>query len=241
MSYIKHILVIALLICGTFLGYGFVSGGNIFFDTEISSEEALSKYVFLDSDTLNSTIISYTSNRSLEAYTLHSSCNTRSRYLSENGGVYYFKIEYVDDLCTNPYVYLSYQGGILSNTQLTLSLIRQGELVDYFGDFPEEELVKVSTVYNRMITSLQLFKTIDTSLVTDDAYGYLEKHRKYHEYVYRDQVLRSVLTGRQEAYISPVPGYQISEKTNKIPNAGRPYRNSYTDGIHHGWDIDAPK
>jgi murein DD-endopeptidase MepM/ murein hydrolase activator NlpD len=37
-----------------------------------------------------------------------------------------------------------------------------------------------------------------------------------------------------------VPWYKISRERNKIPNAWRPYRKSYTDGIHHGWDIVAP-
>ncbi len=46
--------------------------------------------------------------------------------------------------------------------------------------------------------------------------------------------------GRDKKYISPVPGYHIQKQANKVPNAGRPYRAWYTDGIHHGWDIDAP-
>ena len=27
---------------------------------------------------------------------------------------------------------------------------------------------------------------------------------------------------------------------SKLPNSGRPFRAETTDGIHHGWDIDAP-
>jgi len=29
----------------------------------------------------------------------------------------------------------------------------------------------------------------------------------------------------------------IPTSTSRIPNAGRQYREKYTDGIHHGWDF----
>ena len=34
-----------------------------------------------------------------------------------------------------------------------------------------------------------------------------------------------------------MPGSQIPTKSSYLPNAGRPYRAGYTDGIHHGWDF----
>ncbi len=49
--------------------------------------------------------------------------------------------------------------------------------------------------------------------------------------------LQNLLKQRAQKYLVPVAGYNISTKHSKIPNAGRPYRASYTDGIHHGWDV----
>jgi murein DD-endopeptidase MepM/ murein hydrolase activator NlpD len=49
--------------------------------------------------------------------------------------------------------------------------------------------------------------------------------------------LQDLLQQRTEKYLVPVSGYNISTKHSRIPNAGRPYRESYTDGIHHGWDV----
>ena len=52
--------------------------------------------------------------------------------------------------------------------------------------------------------------------------------------------MQKIISARNKKYISPVPGKSVVEKFTKIPNSGRPYRAGYTDGIHHGWDIDAP-
>lgn len=51
----------------------------------------------------------------------------------------------------------------------------------------------------------------------------------------------NILQARAHKYISPVSGGHISENYSKIPNAARPYRAAYTDGIHHGWDVKAQK
>jgi hypothetical protein len=63
---------------------------------------------------------------------------------------------------------------------------------------------------------------------------------EYYITTYKQQILSQILEGRAKKYISPVRGYDIQDDANKIPNAGRPYRAEYTDGIHRGWDIDAP-
>jgi hypothetical protein len=49
--------------------------------------------------------------------------------------------------------------------------------------------------------------------------------------------LQEIQKKRAKKYLVPVAGYNISREHSRIPNAGRPYRESYTDGIHHGWDV----
>ena len=36
-------------------------------------------------------------------------------------------------------------------------------------------------------------------------------------------------------------GIPVPVAHNKVPNSGRPYRDGYTDGVHHGFDFDAPR
>lgn len=50
-------------------------------------------------------------------------------------------------------------------------------------------------------------------------------------------IIDSIISWRNQKYSSPVPWKHIVNERNKIPNAGRPYRASYTDWIHHWWDI----
>jgi len=61
----------------------------------------------------------------------------------------------------------------------------------------------------------------------------LKGQRLYNEAILAQEVIQTILKARLQKYISPVPGGNISENPNKIPNAGRPYRSAYTDGIHH--------
>jgi hypothetical protein len=57
----------------------------------------------------------------------------------------------------------------------------------------------------------------------------------------RSDIAQGILRDRDIVkYISPVAGYKIPTKESVIPGAGRPYRKTTTDGIHHGWDIMAP-
>lgn len=50
--------------------------------------------------------------------------------------------------------------------------------------------------------------------------------------------LSEILSSRSDpGYLVPVPGARIPTHTSYIPNAPRPYRKDYTDGIHHGWDF----
>lgn len=54
-------------------------------------------------------------------------------------------------------------------------------------------------------------------------------------------VIYEIIASRSNPdYLSPVRGVPVATQLNKLPNAGRPYRAGYTDGIHHGWDFDAP-
>jgi murein DD-endopeptidase MepM/ murein hydrolase activator NlpD len=59
------------------------------------------------------------------------------------------------------------------------------------------------------------------------------------EVKYMKEKISFILEARQQKYAIPVEWKELSHNHSKIPNSGRPYRAEYTDGIHHGWDIDA--
>jgi murein DD-endopeptidase MepM/ murein hydrolase activator NlpD len=52
-------------------------------------------------------------------------------------------------------------------------------------------------------------------------------------------IINDIIKKREKKYLVPIAGYSLPIEATKIPNAARPYRSDYTDGIHHSWDIDA--
>jgi murein DD-endopeptidase MepM/ murein hydrolase activator NlpD len=66
------------------------------------------------------------------------------------------------------------------------------------------------------------------------------KTRQKQELEYKKDFIDALLKQREKKYSIPVEGKLLPTTETKIPNSARPYRASYTDGIHHSWDINAP-
>lgn len=70
---------------------------------------------------------------------------------------------------------------------------------------------------------------------------YIFGKRIYTEAQLKLDMIDRILAARSEKYLVPVEGREIDLSAARVPNAGRPYRAEYTDGIHHGWDIPGPE
>lgn len=93
-----------------------------------------------------------------------------------------------------------------------LNIMRESDL-----PVPEKE----SSIAGRLEYLRVVYKNLDRALMSNTA--------------------RDILHDRDNGkYISPVAGYSLPTKDNRLPGTGRPYRRDTTDGIHHGWDIMAP-
>jgi hypothetical protein len=57
----------------------------------------------------------------------------------------------------------------------------------------------------------------------------LRKSRTLTELLYNKNIIENILKKRDEKYIVPVLGHKLPTRKDKIPNAARPYRQSYTD------------
>lgn len=74
-----------------------------------------------------------------------------------------------------------------------------------------------------------------------DKLKYLQVVYKNLDVTLQGDIARDILHDRENTkYRSPVAGYTLPSKDNRLPGTGRPYRRDTTDGIHHGWDIMAP-
>jgi hypothetical protein len=98
-------------------------------------------------------------------------------------------------------------------------------------DQSNESIQKIQSFLSQKIIKLSKVKLSSNVLVRE------KQKRALKETQFMQSFLQNLLKQRTDKYLVPVAGYNISTKLSRIPNAGRPYRESYTDGIHHGWDV----
>lgn len=168
-------------------------------------------------------------------------CNTKSKFLTKYKTAYLFEVDYaLARDCKNPNIILSSGDHKIIETLSTLKLHRNIDNFEKYLDFPNEHLEMLEEQYNKWKRSYSVYKNYNGKDVVSN-YKYLHGQRKYFEAEHQLTKIEQILEARRRGYSSPVPGYSIDTTTSKLPNAPRPYRAAYTDGIHHGWDISAPR
>jgi len=236
---IKKILLVSLLFCWIIWGYSLVFSTNFVFTVETKQIVTISPNIYLGDKELSSTVIGYESNKNISSATIHSSCNTESKFLEYFNGIYYFSLKYLDNKCGNKNIILKYDGSYLLNTASKLNIVRKGDIFSLLTDYPTNNLQKLSRSLKKNIKKYGLYEKLNSKEVGKYV-KYIKRQRKFKESIYQSDILNDILKGRNKKYVSPIPGKWLSSQYSKIPNSGRPYRKSYTDGIHHWWDIPAP-
>lgn len=212
-------------------------GYNFIFTNSISLDEKLSPNIYLDSQDLNSTVLGFSSITDISGYEIHSNCDTTSQFLEQYKSVYYFRLSFLAD-CSNPNIILKNGEDIYLTTTTKLNFVDKGDIFNILTDYSTPDLNAYKEALERTIVSTGLYKNYDGTQIGKN-YSFLQKQRKHYESLYKKEIVDFILERRKLPYISPVPGKALPETNHsKLPNTGRPYRANYTDGIHHGWDID---
>ncbi len=210
---------------------------DLIFVSQIKDIEVLSNNVFSDDRKMQNNYIFFSSNSDLSNYKLASSCKIKSNFLWEKDNKYAFKITYLDN-CPSWLVYLeTEQWVIIKNSFFKMNLFNKSNLFELFVDRRDADLDKTIHTIRKNINKLS--KDLKKHKYNKNL-NTLKLERKILEFKYQENFLSWIIASRQLKYIVPVKWYKISDKKNEIPNSGRPYRNNYTDWIHHGWDIVAP-
>ena len=208
---------------------------DLIFVPQVNNSEFLSKNIFLDDRKMQSTYVLFSSNSDLSNYDLNSSCNINSKFFWEKDDKYVFKITYLEE-CSNSIVFLqTKEKVIIKNSFTKLNLFNRSNLFEFFVDKTTYNLENTYKIIKKNIFELKS-KSKNKLLGLE----LLQVERKILEFEYQEKFLREILDSRKQKYTVPVSWHKISEKKNEIPNSGRPYRNTYTDWVHHGWDIVAP-
>ena len=218
------------------IGLLFLCSNFIDFNKKISFYDYDSKNIFPDSTKLNKNIIIFKSNTDISKYKIKTSCNNKFKYLWEKNDLYIFTFKLLDNNCENPVFILSDWKESFEKTKFELNIENKYNIYSQLIDYSDKNLSKLLEKTKIEKNNYSKYKKIFNKSLFN-----IKKNRLYSEINYKLDILKEIIERRKLKYDNPVPWYKITTKLNQIPNAGRPYRDNYTDWIHHWWDIMAPE
>ncbi len=221
--------VFTVFVLSLVFGYSLVFGNVNSYSGPIALDFQLSKNIYPESNKLNSNILIFKSPVDLSQAKLISSCDNYSKFVQKRNEYYIFNVKYFSP-CNEDILKLEKNNETLF--MLEQNIIWEYDLWEKFIDYPTKDLQKALLSLDK--------KLLLTSKKVDHNSGYISARntRETYEIAFLYNVLNNIVEKRSQKYKIPVEWREISTKHSKLPNAGRPYRESYTDGIHHGWDVD---
>lgn len=236
----KKIILFLIVLCSSIGGYGLVFWSSLVFGVDISYIGTLSDKIYLDDGELSKTVLVYRSNTNISDYAVYSACVSETNFLKRHKGVYFFEVDFSQtESCKNENIILKNPKTEekIVNSMSRLEFIHQNQELAKFIDYSDSELEMYNWGLENDIKRNADFQNYAGEDIIE-YYNALSKKRQYLEAAYQKSIVDEVLSFRQQKYLVPVAGKSITTGHSKIPNAPRNYRSSYTDGIHHGWDID---
>ncbi len=219
--------------------YSLASWNTYVSDTKVSFIWTLSKNVFLESEELNKVVLIYRSEYDISDFEVSSSCEVESQLLNKINDFYFFEVKYTGSKCTNPKLVLKYWDYIFSNTETKVEITSYKRLLGLMIDYNSDYLTNLKSIYQKELIKLSDFSKYEYEWKwVSMYYMYTAKKRMFDEQEFRLKVVDDILSGRNKKYKIPVVWNKLPTNRIKMPNSARPYRKSYTDGIHHWWDID---
>lgn len=220
---------VTVLFMSILFGYSLVFGETSSYNWPVNLQYISWKSIYPIDLELNRTKLLFHSGVDLSDMKIISSCETYSKMLYKQQDLYYFDLKYFSD-CNDGNIKLVndkwetiYVG--------ELEIMTEYHLYDKFIDYNSENLQNIQLYLSNKIIELKNKKVSNNVLLRE------KEKRELKEAIFIQKFLENILKQRAEKYLVPVSGYNIATNLSKIPNAGRPYRQDYTDWIHHGWDV----
>jgi len=221
--------IITVLFMSILFGYSLVFGEAGNYNWPVKLEYNSWKNIYTSDLELNKTHLLFKSGVDLSEYKIQSSCDTYSKVMYKKKNLYYFELKYFSE-CNDKYISIvDKESHVLYSWELEIT--SEYELYNKFVDQSSENIQKIQAFLSQKILKLSKVELSSNALTRS------KQKRSIKEAQFMQNFLQDLLQQRSEKYLVPVSGYNISTKLSRIPNAGRPYRESYTDGIHHGWDV----
>ncbi len=219
-------------------GYSFVSGWYLVFNPEVRFVTSAGDTIYLEEDTDATTVLVYSSNFNISWATINSLCDVSSKFLDSYKNLYFFEVDYGNDLnCDNGNVVLQLWEEIYGNTIYKLDVTKGSTVFGTYLDYSDSQLEDVQDQLQYDLDTNAIFKNYNNIDIAKN-FKYYKGKNLYNNAQLHDDLITLILEGRKQKYLTPVQGRGFSDAATKLPNSGRPYRDTYTDGIHHGFDID---
>lgn len=228
--------IFSIVIFSIFLGYSLVFAQSPIFENTTKMVFQLSDNIYLDSLKLSNTKIVFKSNQNLSGASIESQCNIFSKLGHNKGDYYMFEIKFFDNKCSSEsFVLVNENNEIMSRFQL--QMVTEYGALSKMLDLDTPYLQNLEAVLDEKIEKFTSFSKYDRS-IEPNYYNYLKWNRVLAETQYNKSLIQNIIAKRDEKYAVPVPNHVLPSRHDKLPNANRPYRENYTDGVHHSWDID---
>lgn len=215
---------IFLFILALWLGYGLVFAWPLTWKDELIS---YTKNIFKDSENLSKNKIILISSSDPKDFNVFWDCYLTWKYLSSNWKNHTFEIDLWDKNCSQKSLKIYFKNYYKTLTY-DFNIISDYDLYYKYLDYSTEDLKNISTWIEKQLLVYKNNSEIEKPTL-----------RVIEELNYLDSIFRKILENREKKYLLPVKWFKFSTRETKVPNSLRPYRNNYTDWIHHGWDFDA--
>ncbi len=224
---------------------------NGFLDFSDSSENTpqvianLNKNVLPGDSDLWSTMFIIRAPKVITNLSLSSSCEHTEKLIYKNTdleayNLYVLKISLYSSDCTNNTVFIKNEWEDV--WLYHLNIISRSEELEKTLDSSSENLtaeIKSLTIFLQDTTEKIIQKKDTSTLSAKISQIELWYNKKWIEH--QKNIRETILQKRNNlTFISPIQGKILPTRNTKMPNSPRPFRADVTDGIHHGWDVDAP-
>ena len=224
--------LILVIIFGAIISYSLVFAWN-----NIKIIFLLSDKIYTNSSKLKKTMIVFKSNYDISNYKIKSNCDVFSNLKYKKWNKYLFELKIFENKCNWKNFKLISDNG-KEKINFNLKLINEYDLYSNFIDIKSNYLLDINKKINKKIEKNSKFIKYNEK-IEKNYFSFLKKNRKLNEFIYNKNLIENILEKRWEKYLVPILWYSLPTLYHKIPNSKRPYRNRYTDWIHHWWDIDS--
>ena len=199
-------------------------------------EFKFSNNLFQDSLNLNKNRLVIKSRENLDNVIISWDCNVSWKLVQKGESIYVFDVFLLNHDCDKDKINVFFTKWDLFLTT-TYNITNNYELYSKYLDYSNDKLKKYLNNLNLAISELSIYSSYDKKIHTD-RYQYLSKNRNLQELNFMKDFISDILLKREQKYFIPIKWAQISTISSKLPNAGRPYRESYTNWVHEWWDFD---